>query len=223
MFLTGCVAPSGSMNTSPIVPDLTGNWQIQTNVTSQVVPPPGILLLGALTSTGSQVTGTFRFNNLANPSTCALNEVVALSGTIDSKNNLTLTSATLPNGTTIKVSLGIGAAQPYAGTGTMEVDGATCAFASTAAIGNQFANTTGTFAGTLAPGILGSPTSGTSGTGTLTVAQSSIPAADGQFSATGSLSYVIGSCSGSFPLIGDVSGVGLILVGVSGSPRICKT
>jgi hypothetical protein len=112
MFLAGCGSPSGTIGTSPVAPNLTGNWQIQTNITSQNIPPQALLLLGALNSSGSQVTGTFRFTNLANPTACGLSEVVALAGTIDSNNNLTLASAAQPNGSTIKVALGIGTAQP---------------------------------------------------------------------------------------------------------------
>lgn len=213
LALAGCGSPAVTTVKAVIVPDLTGNWQIQTNAGTQ----PGLLLLGALTSTGSQVTGTFRFTNLSEPASCELNQVVALSGAIDSNNNLALTSAALPNGNTVKASLVIGAAQPYAGTGAMEVDGAPCAFASTASIGELIANTTGTFTGTLTPGTLGSPTGGTTGTGTLVVTQTSIPGTDGQFSATGTLNYVIGTCTGAIPLSGAVSGVGLTLSGSNGT------
>jgi hypothetical protein len=100
----------------------------------------------------------------------------------------------------------------------MEVDGTNCAFASAPAIANQFANMSGTFTGALAPGTLAAPTGGTTGTGTLTVMQSSSAGADGQFAATGTLNYQIGTCTGSFPLTGNVSGVGMILAGISGSP-----
>jgi hypothetical protein len=57
----------------------------------------------------------------------------------------------------------------------------------------------------------------------LMVAQSSNPSSDGQYAASGSFSYVIGTCSGSVALTGNVSGVGTILMGLSGSPPNLET
>lgn len=154
------------------------------------------------------MSGTFRFTNLAQPDACGSNQVVSLSGAANST-NLTLTSTPLPNGTTIKVSLKIMGAQPYSGLGTVEVDGKTCAVASASALGSLIASTTGTFTGTLSPGSLGTPASGAPGSATVTLTQSADPGADGQFTATGTLSYKIGTCSGTVPLSGTVSGVGM--------------
>ncbi len=224
MTLAGCGSPPLTPGTHPAAPDLTGNWQVETNLVSYAVPPAALLFLAELQSTGNQVTGTVRFTNLSEPTVCGLNQVLALTGAIDSNNNLTLTSTALPNGSTIKVLLAITRSQqPYAGTGTMEVDGTTCAFAATSAIGEQIENTTGTYTGTISPGTLGSPALGTSGTASLSVAQSSSPAADGQFAATGSFSYAIGTCSGTIPLSGTVSGVGLILSGSDGASPYPQT
>lgn len=174
MILAGCGSPttSSSGTSPPVAPDLTGNWQIESAVISGTVPPIGIVLFGALESTGNQVSGTFRFNDLSQPTTCGLNQVVTVTGAVDSKNNLTLTSSALPNGNTIKILLGItGVQQPYAGTGTIEVDGTTCTFPSTTAAGVEVTNASGTFTGTLSPGTLLSPATGTSGSGSLTVRQ----------------------------------------------------
>ncbi|HEV2135311.1 MAG TPA: hypothetical protein VGR47_13840 [Terracidiphilus sp.] len=207
-LLAGCGSSPGSAFGSLSSANVTGNWQIQTSANSSAASPQGIVLLGALENSGSQVSGTFRFTNLAQPYACGSNEVVSLSGAAGS-NNLTLTSATLPNGTTIKVSLKIMGAQPYSGLGTVEVDGSTCAVAAASAIGSQIASTTGTFSGTLSPGALGTPASGAPGSATVTLTQSAAPGSDGQFTETGTLSYKIGSCSGSVPLSGTVSGVGM--------------
>lgn len=168
------------------------------------------MLLGALESSGSHVSGTFRFTNLAQPTTCGLNQVVALSGSIDAGEKLTLSSATLPNGTTIKISLQISGSQPYTGAGTIEVDGATCTYAPTAALGVEIPNVSGSFTGTLTPGSLGAPAPGTPGAATLTLTQSASPNSDGQFAVSGTLSYQFGSCSGSAALAGTVSGAGII-------------
>lgn len=167
------------------------------------------MLLGALADSGDQVSGTFRFTNLAQPDACGSNEVVSLSGAVDSGNSLLLTSAILPNGTTVKVSLKLMGVQPYSGIGTVEVDGPACAVASAPAIGSQIASTSGTFSGTLSPGATGAPAQGTPGTATVTLTQSTAPGADGQFTATGTLSYQFGACSGSVPISGTVSGVGM--------------
>jgi hypothetical protein len=208
-FLAGCGSSPGSAFGSLSSASVAGNWQIQTSANSSAASAQGIVLLGALESSGSQVSGTFRFTNLAQPDACGSNEVVSLAGAVGSANSLTLASATLPNGTTIKVSLKLTGAQPYSGIGLVEVDGPSCAVASAPAIGSQIASTTGTFAGTLSPGATGAPASGTPGTATVTLTQSATPGADGQFTATGTLSYQFGTCSGSVPLSGTVSGVGM--------------
>lgn len=187
------------------MPDLTGNWQIQSFSNSVTNPLTGVTLLGALESSGSNVSGTFRFSNIGQL-TCSLDQVANFSGSISSNSKLTLTSATLPNGTTIKLSLAISGGGPYSGTGTIEVDGSTCAVASTPALGEEFANASGNYTGTLTPGTLAFPASGTSGTGSLTLTQSNTPGSDGQFSTTGTLDYQFGLCSGSVTLTGTVSG-----------------
>jgi hypothetical protein len=177
------------------------------------------VLFGALESTGSQVTGTFRFANLGQPTQCGLDLVVTVSGSLDSKNNLTLTSSAMPNGTTLKVSLGItGLQQPYSGTGSIEVDGPTCTFPSTGAIGEQIQNATGTYAGTLTPGTLLSPGSGPSAAVSLALTQSATPQSDGEFPVAGSFNYTVGRCMGSAALSGTVSGVGVILSSASVPP-----
>jgi hypothetical protein len=224
MTLAGCGSPPATPSSTPAAPDLTGNWQIQSDVTSNVVPPPGVVLFGALESTGSQVTGTFRFGNLGQPTQCGLDVVVAVPGSVDSKNNLTLTSSAMPNGSTVKASLGItGSQQPYSGTGSIEVDGPTCTFPSTGAIGEQIQNASGTYAGTLAPDTLISPGSGPSGTGSLRLTQLGTPAADGQFATSGTLDFTFGSCSGSVLLSGTVSGVGLTLSYTTAPPASLQT
>ncbi len=218
LTLAGCASSHPTSGTTPTPPDLTGNWQIQSNVISNTVPPAGVLLLGALQSTENQVAGTFRFTNLAQPTACGLDQVVTVTGSVDSKNNLTLASSSMPNGTTVKVLLVISSSQqPYAGTGSIEVDGSTCTFPSTGAIGQQTQNIAGTFTGTLTPGTLVSPGTGPSATASLTIAQSANPQSDGQFPATGSFNYTIGSCSGNVSLSGTVSGVGVTLSGTSGT------
>ncbi|HEX8712194.1 MAG TPA: hypothetical protein VF730_09995 [Terracidiphilus sp.] len=189
--------------------NVAGNWQIQSSASSTSASPQGIVLLGALASSGSQVSGTFRFTNLAQPEECGASEVVALSGSVDGKNTLTLASGSLSNGSTIKVSLKIIGAQPYSGLGTVEVDGGACALRSASAIGSQVASTTGTFTGTLSPQVSGAAGSVAPGTATMILTQSDTPGTDGQFTTSGTLSYQFGACSGKLPLNGAVSGVAM--------------
>src|SRR6185437_13352443 len=68
---------------------------------------------------------------------------------------------------------------------------------------------TGSFAGNLSPGSLGMPASSSAGAATVTLTQSPTPGADGSFTVTGALNYKFGACSGSVPLSGTVSGVGM--------------
>lgn len=224
VIAAGCGGSPGSFSAnSPVLPDVTGNWQIQSSVVSQAVPPNAVLLLGALKSSASQVTGTFRFTNLGQPAICGLEQVVTLSGSLDSKNNLTLTSAALPNGTTIKIALAISGSGPYSGQGTVEVDGPVCTFAPASALGLEVANVSGSFAGTLTPGLPGSPVAGTSGAVSLALTQSSNPTSDGQFATTSSLTYQFGSCAGSASLSGDTSGIGVMLSAVTTAPPTLQT
>ncbi|MGH9591174.1 MAG: hypothetical protein ACRD25_12320 [Terracidiphilus sp.] len=206
-LLGGCGTSSGNLlgNAS----DLTGNWQIETSASAASASPQGVVLMGGLESSGNQVSGTFRFTNLAQPVACGSNQVVLLSGAVGPDNDLTLSSATLPNNTTIRVSLKLGNAQPYSGLGKVEVDGGSCAVASASAIGSQVATATGKFVGTLSPGTSGASGSGMSGTATATLTQSATAGSDGQFALTGTLNYQFASCSGSVPLNGKVSGVGM--------------
>jgi hypothetical protein len=207
-FLGGCSSSPGNMFGSD-ASGLAGNWQIETSATASSSSPEGVVLLGALESSGNQVSGNFRFTNLAHPDACGSNQVVLLSGTIGSHDDLTLASAPLPNGTSIKVSLNLANAQPYSGLGTVEVDGGSCAVPAASAIGSEVATTTGSFAGTLSSGPIGAPASGSPGSVTVTLTQSPKAESDGTFTVTGTLTYKFGSCSGSVPLNGTVSGVGM--------------
>lgn len=206
-LLGGCGSSAG--NRFENATDLTGNWQIETSSNAVSASPQGVVLMGGLESSGSDVSGTFRFTNIEQPEACGANQVVVLSGKVGPDNDLTLASPALPNKTTIKISLKLGDVQPYSGLGTVEVDGVSCAVASASAIGSQIATTTGQFSGTLIPGTAGAPAAGTPGTATVALTQSPSPGPDGQFALTGTLSYQFASCSGSVPLNGKVSGVGM--------------
>jgi hypothetical protein len=201
---------------APSYPNVTGNWQIQSGLPAPI-PAGLIVLLGALQSSGGQVSGTFRFTELAQPTACGLNQVVTVVGTVDAKNNLILTSAALPDGSVVKVQLVIPSAPASFAAGTIEVTGGACAVSSGPASGVEIPPVTGTFAGTLAPGPAGTMGSGSTGTATLEIAQATAPTTDGQFSVTGPLTFTFGSCTGKAALSGDASGVEIMLSS-SGTP-----
>lgn len=207
--LTGCGSSITAIKPIAATQDLTGNWQIQSGDTHSSTL--GILLLGSLQGSDNNVRGTFRFSNLAQPTSCGLNQVVTLTGSIDAAQNLVLTSSPLPNGNIINLQLLVSPSPTGIDSGTIAVTGAACAFSPSAAIGARFASVTGTFAGTLTPGTFLLPTAGTPGTGSLVLAQSSVPSADGQFPVTGTLAYTVGACSATVALTGDASGVGITL------------
>lgn len=211
-LLAGC--GTGPAPTAPVTsPNLTGNWQIQSANVSATSPAAQVVLFGALqnSTANSGVTGTFRFSNLAHPLNCPLSQVVTLSGTVDSSENLNLSSPTSASGVAIKVQLRPSTIPAGFENGTIEVDSpAACALASSPAIGTEIAPVNGTFNGQLIGGALGGGAS-VAGTASLVVSQSSTPAADGQFPLIGTIDYVLGTCSGTVALSGDASGVGVTL------------
>lgn len=208
VWISGCGL--GSTVTSAIAsPDLTGNWQFQSasNISTTTPPTAGVLLVGALQSNGSHVTGTFRFANLALPNSCGtpLQQVITLSGSIDSSRNLTLTSAPF-TGSVVQLSVLVPPVVTGIATGTIQVTGMTCSFPSSQALGLEFPAVTGTYAGTLAATTgFGTPPSPTASV-SLKIVQSTSPAADGQFPVTGSLQFSGGTCTSTTALTGTVSG-----------------
>lgn len=216
-LIAGCGSSPAPAPTATY-PNLTGNWQIQSANVSGGSPAAQVLLLGALdnSTTSASVSGTFRFSNLAQPLNCALNQVVTLSGTVDSSGNLSLSSPTSTSGLPIKTQLHPSATVAGFENGTIEVDGTACALASSPAIGAITAPVNGTFNGQLIAGALGGGGSA-AGTASLALTQSSTPGDDGQFPLTGTISYVIGTCSGTVSLSGDASGAGVTLAS-AGAP-----
>ena len=221
VLLAAGLAGCGTSDKSPVVTtpapasaqSVTGNWQIQSGGTVGS-NTAGVLLLGDLVSSGANVTGTFRFSDLATGNACgALNQVITVTGKVDPTNplvqSLTLTSSTF-SGSVLTASLILPTTLQSFGTGTIQVTGPTCTFASSPAIGSLFPPVNGTFAGTLAP--LGG-TSGASGAATLLLAQATSPSADGQFAVTGSLQFTGTSCPISTTLNGNASGIGIRATG----------
>lgn len=210
--LTGCGGGSPTTIAPPAVSaqNVTGNWQIQSGGTV-ASNAAGVLLLGDLVSSGANVTGTFRFADLVQGNGCGtINQVLTVTGTVDATNPLVqvlhLTSSTF-SGSVLTASLILPNGLQGFGTGTIEVKGATCVFASSPAIGSLFPPVNGTYTGTLAP-VAGA--TGASGTASLTFAQATAPSADGQFAVTGAIQFIVGGCNTSVALTGNASGIGII-------------
>lgn len=210
LALAGCGISPGTSTGSPIIAaqNVTGNWQIQSGSSSS--PMAGVLLLGDLVSSGANVSGTFRFIDLAQGNGCgAITQVITVSGSVDPTNPvaqvLKLTSAPF-SGSVVTVQLTLPALLQGFGAGTIQVAGPTCTFASSAAIGALFLPTNGTYSGTLSPAS-GSP--GTAGSASLTLAQATSPSADGQYAVTGSIQFSNASCNVATALTGSASGIAI--------------
>ncbi len=221
MPLTACGAGS-LLSSLTATPDLSGNWEFasQTGATTGTLPTAGLLLVGSLTSQGSNVTGVFRLADLALPITCPapFQQVVTVSGSIDSSRNLTITSAAF-SGAILSMKFVVPPTVSAAGAGTtltalagtVAITGGACTFASSAAVGFEVVSVTGTFVGPLtASTYLATPPIPT-GTASLSLIQAATPQSDGQFPVTGTLKFIGGTCSSSTPLSGSISGTQLTL------------
>ena len=221
MLLSGCGA--GSFVSSLFAtPDLSGNWEIASTsgLGAGTLPTAGVLLVGSLSSLGSNVSGIFRLANLALPNSCGtpLQQVVTVTGSIDSSRNLTLTSSAFA-GSVLRIqfvvppTLGpVGAGATLTGlTGTIAITGGNCTFASSTAFGSEITSLTGTYAGPVTASSFGTTPPIPSGTASLTITQATLPQADGQFPVTGTLNFTQGGCTTSTALTGTVSGTQLTL------------
>lgn len=218
--IVGCSAGTpGTPSTTAPIPSINGNWQIQPS--AYPVTPTGtlssglVLLIGDLESSGSQVSGTFRYSNLAHGVDCALAQVIQVTGTVDAASHLTLSSAKLSDGSVVVVSLDPSTNPANTWKGTIAVSGGSCVVASESALGVNFPAVTGTYTGTLSIGLPGQPSTVAAGTASLTVTQSSTPTADGHFPLSGTFAYSIGTCTGSVAMSGSVNGVLVSLASTS--------
>ena len=218
MSIAGCGA-GNFITAAPSAPDLTGNWELATQISvTGNIPTAGLLLLGSLSSQGSNISGTFRLANLPFTASCGtpLQQVVNVSGSVDSSRNVTLTSTAF-SGAVLTVKLLV-PPNPLptvttltTANGTVAVTGGTCPLASTSVFGFQTPSVTGSFTGPLtASTYLAAPPIPT-GNVSLALTQSATPQSDGQFPVTGALSFSGGGCTSSMALSGTVSGPGLTL------------
>jgi hypothetical protein len=216
MLLMGCSPRTILQTASPATPlDLSGNWQIQSANTTPSATN-NVLLFGALSSQGAKVAGTFRFADLAPGNSCgALNQVITVTGVLDTSHpltqTLTLTSATFA-GSVLTAQLTLSTVLPGTGTGTIQITGPNCTFASSQALAVEFPAVTGTYSGTLTPISTVPNNVSVPGTATLTMTQATTPNPDGQFSVTGAIKLTSGTCTSITNLSGTTSGTGVTLV-----------
>ncbi len=223
--MAGCGSGTpGPSRTTEALPDVTGNWLLQNapqpTGTSPAETPLTVALDGALQSTGAQVTGTVKYTDEIRLLACGEDEVVAVTGTVNSASHLSLHSAPLSSGAVVTADLDPPANPPGFWTGSISVSGNACGFPATTAIGVEIPSLSGTYKGN----VMASPNTSNVAVGaaSLSLTQDSSPEADGEFSTRGTLQYTIGSCTANVPLTGTVSGLSLQLVPVTspvaGSP-----
>ncbi len=177
-------------------PDLTGNWEFDTQPGAGAGTPATFYkIAGALsgnTSNGS-VTGVLQFaSSIPNTCTTALGAIPS-TGMVDSASNLSLFSS-LPSGKlSLYGSFNKSLSEVF---GVANVAGGTCSLAQTNVQGYMLASLTGTWIGTFqntAYPLGGAPTS----TVTTVMIQGNSPSADGTFPLSGTVSST-GACTGSF-------------------------
>ncbi len=218
LCMVGCGsgASHNSAATEP-APDITGNWHLQNapqpTGTSPADTPVTVALDGALQSTGTQVSGTMRYTDEIRLLACGEDEVVAVTGTVNSASHLSFRSAPLSSGAVVIVDLDPPVNALSFWTGSVSVSGSACGVLATTALGIQIPSVSGAYEGNL---MVSPDTSNVAvGTTSLTLTQSPSPKADGEFSTTGTLQYTIGSCTANVALTGPVSGLSIQLTPVT--------
>jgi len=161
---------------------------------------------GNLTVSGSSVSGVFRYSNVAACVSAA--QDIAFTGSFQS-NVLTLTSASFANSVatlSIKLPLSSNNLNQQIASGTSVITGGTCALASSTLQAQLIPSYSATWTATL--------TSPSAATASLVVVESTTANADGQYPATGVLTFSVSPCSTATPdntYTGVVSGASLQL------------
>jgi len=210
LLACGSSPPASS---APTTYNLTGNWEVLDPDPAQSLS--SILHFnGALQFNGSTVTGTF-LSIATNPTgTCpTFTTDLAVAGTLDASNNLTLTIPIYGGVATITATL---APDPQTFTpGSLQIAGGTCSMPASSINIVQFAPVTGTYFGMLT-------TSGRNPVKadiTEVLVESTTPNSDGLFPLTGTMT-IRGPCAETTPLVSEtVSGNSIYLItGSSTSP-----
>ncbi len=135
------ISPSGASTTSPV--SVAGNWQVSSSDPVAAMLPS---LSGALAGGGSSITGIVHSDSSA---ACIAPSVgIALTGSADAANHVTLTGVNLAGGM-LTLSGTLATDGRSMANVTYKVSGGTCAFAAAAnATAQSFSSITGNYTGT---------------------------------------------------------------------------
>jgi hypothetical protein len=209
--------PPAPASPAPITANLSGNWEADITYNpnyfvtyfSNFGPSIGYTPLvtgfgGSLQFSNGAVTGTLT-SYINQEASCYGQYIVdntatvAVTGTLDASNNLTLTVPVARGTATITATLG---SNPQTlADGSFQIVGGDCPMSATPMTIAQYAPVTGTYTGTFNEAYSGDnvPFSGTDITVTAVLTQSTTANSSGIFPLTGTLN-VTGACTGSIPL-----------------------
>ena len=212
--LTACGVNSTTAPSSSAYPNLNGNWEARTTSSNAGIPgSPIASFTGALQSSGSAVSGTFRAldPNFLSPCVTSTQNLSA-TGTLDSNGDLVLS---IPiSGGMAKITATLGPNLQIYTPGTLQISGGLCAMPSSTTSIIQYAPINGTYTGTL------SDTANVTNTATVTAV---LTQSDGRFPISGSVSST-GLCPGTRPLLPEVvSGGGILTSGSTSYPGVMLT
>jgi hypothetical protein len=200
------LTPPTTSSPEPITAALSGDWGIGADyilpVNGQYVYPKITGFSGALQFANGTVTGTL-FPYPSPITSCGTLSAVAVTGTIDSNNNLTLTVPLGGSLGTATITATLGSNPQTLADGSYQVTGGSCDLPATPMTIAQYAPATGTYSGSLNEATSeGTLVPGTNITMSVVLAQSTAPNASGAFPVTGSYA-VSGACtdSGTLPTI----------------------
>lgn len=213
--ISGCGSSSAPNSQPTSYADVTGNWYIP-SIGFPPVGYPSIAAIGALRSSGAQVTGTLRLSSATGSACGSLSPAFAVSGTIDSAENLTLTSQPFDGDSVLSVQLNLlDKINGYAN-GTVSITGTSCSLPKMTGAGLLVPPLNGTFSGTVVPAVNIPPSAPGSGGAILSVSQAATPDALGQFPLSGSLQFTAGTCTTTIPLVGSINGAPFTLTQAPG-------
>jgi hypothetical protein len=213
-----CAVLSGCGSTSPVTanetfPGLTGNWQMQTSQPPAAGLPPsypafsGVVLVGSLVQSGSDVTGLLQFEDLRSGllnGCVSFLTLVTISGTINASGAVELQGSV--GGGTVKIAFSAPPAKTPFVTATMTVSGGSCALAATPSLAGLVPNVSGTYTGPV--NVTNFVTNAVStGTATLELGQLDTPNPTGHFAMSGTLTVTGTVCNGTATFNGEIGGL----------------
>jgi hypothetical protein len=205
VYQTMPAAPPTKSAPAPITASLSGNWGIYSDYTlpvnGQYIYPKITGFNGALQFANGTVSGTLLPYSTPFP-LCGTLTPAAVTGTIDSNNNLTLTVPLGGSLGTATITATLGSNPQTLADGSYQVTGGSCDLPATPMTIAQYAPATGTYSGTLNEAVDGTEVPGTNVTLTVVLNQSTTPNASGAFPVNGTYT-VSGACtdSGTLPMI----------------------